>query len=323
MSGPKALFAALLTLLCASPAHAWQCNRVRDNNGQPTGSALYWPTRAIPYTFNQRGSAQLPRDASFNAIREAFNTWQSSTLRPTEPMGCSTQLADPGATSTDLSFVEGALTDQDFAGYSVLNPNVNRNVVIFRDDAWAYPLTGDQTADYMSMTTVTYNKLSGEILDADVEFNSFGYRFTLDDSNVIYDLQNVASHEVGHFLGFGHATDANATMYKTAEFGEISKRLLSCDDAVGLWFRFPAGGSTMNCSGGVIDDACGQCAAPAPLKLTPTIKVQRAHDGHGGCTCQGSEPAGWAGVFGALLALRRACQRRLRRLRRGLDPRMR
>lgn len=316
MLRPKAYAAAALSLLCATPAYAWQCNRVRDNNNQPTGSALYWPTRAIPYAFNQQGTYQLPRDDAFNAIREAFNTWQSSALRPTEPAGCPDVLADPEATATDLRFVEGPPTEQTFAGYSVLNPNINRNLVIFRDAGWAYPLIGDQTADYMSMTTVTYNRLSGEILDADIEFNSYGYQFTLDDANVVYDLQNVASHEVGHFLGLGHSLDGNATMFKTADFGETSKRLLSCDDAVGLWFRFPAGATTMNCSGGRIDDACGQCAPPAPLSLSPQVHVRRTHDGHGGCQCQSAQPAGWTGLLGALVVLRRALRRRLGRGRR-------
>ena len=296
----------------AGEANAWKCNLVGDPNKAEV-SSLYWADRKIPYVFNAAGTYQLPQDVAFNTIRQAFNNWQSSTLRAGEPAGCPNHLGDTNYTSTDLQFVEGPLTDQDFAGYSLLNPNINRNVVMFRDHAWAYPLTGGESADYMAMTTVTFNKLSGEILDADIELNSFGYQFTVDDDAPIYDLLGVAMHEVGHFLGFGHSSDANATMFPTAGYGELTKRELACDDAAGLWFRFPTGADAQTCARGVLQASCGMCSPSVPLKRMPQATIRRVHDGYGGCQCQSAQSAEAVGLAAAGLVVRRARRDRRRR----------
>ena len=53
------------------------------------------------------------------------------------------------------------------------------------------------------------------------------------------NLSEVATHEIGHTLGFGHATDVTATMYASAHFdGRCAS--LRTDDLNGLTFVYPS-----------------------------------------------------------------------------------
>ena len=117
---------------------------------------------------------------------------------------------------------------------------------------------------------------------------------------------NTATHEIGHFLGFAHSDEPDATMFASATPGETLKRFLSCDDAAILWFRYPAGNPNIGaCKTGQVTAACGQCAPGNTLRFVPTAKVTGTSDGVGGCSC-GSSPASslWLLGLAAVLGLR-------------------
>ena len=170
----------------------------------------------------------------------------------------------------------------------------------------------------MALTTVTFNKLTGHIVDADIEFNTMGYPFTVGNDNVAWDLLNIATHEVGHFLGFAHSKVADATMFNLASFGETTKRTLSCDDASILWFRYPTGEKARTCGVGNLNDRCGFCQRPGVLSNKPALRLNRADGGRGGCSCQTLAPQD-VGLLGSLVALCAARRRRAAK-RRGRGP---
>jgi hypothetical protein len=79
----------------------------------------------------------------------------------------------------------------------------------------------------LAITVLTYDSETGEILDADIVLNGI-HPFSAEDGDArSFDLQNVLTHEIGHFLGLGEDTDdSGATMYAYSELGETDKRVL-------------------------------------------------------------------------------------------------
>ncbi len=84
--------------------------------------------------------------------------------------------------------------------------------------------------------------LSGNpITDMDTTFNT-SYPWSTSGGSSAYDVQNVATHELGHWLRlldlYGSG-DTEATMYYSVSTGEIKKRSLETDDLDGINYIYP------------------------------------------------------------------------------------
>lgn len=80
----------------------------------------------------------------------------------------------------------------------------------------------------------------GYITDADFVLNtSYSWSTTTPANPTPWDVQSVATHELGHFLGLGHSTSATATMYSIGVIGTISMRSLESDDLSGINNIYP------------------------------------------------------------------------------------
>lgn len=62
-------------------------------------------------------------------------------------------------------------------------------------------------------------------------------------ANTEVDLQSVALHEFGHWLGLGHDPDNKAVMYSTLTLGTL-KRDLNTNDRVGIAYIYPCGSAS-------------------------------------------------------------------------------
>ncbi|HEX2227921.1 MAG TPA: hypothetical protein VHM64_12335, partial [Candidatus Binatia bacterium] len=95
------------------------------------------------------------------------------------------------------------------------------------------------------LTFVWYSRISGEVLEVDTLFNkrypwanftgSDECQKSLDAPDA-YDLQNIATHEFGHWAGLDDLfenTDKDLTMYGFGAGGEIKKRTLETGDRSG------------------------------------------------------------------------------------------
>ena len=288
--------AALVLLTALSASAQGYVRTVASDNGS-TVICVAWNKRQLTYRVDAAGSAQTPGDSEFTALDSAFATWQV--------------LSD---SCSDFSFIRGPRIDA---------PNIGKgtedaNVLTFREESCrtAAPQSDpcnsdgscgnkyhcwDHSDGTIALTTLTFSTRTGLILDADIEFNSATYLFTTISSPpcepgreaptcVAYDLQNTATHEIGHVVGFDHVDNPTSTMAPTAPVGETSKRILDLGTADGFCSTYPAGGPPMPCD--------------EQAQLQRHINAQNA--GSFGCTCSGVAGGPWLlGAAGLLFALRR------------------
>jgi hypothetical protein len=186
----EALLAGAALIVASSPVRAFVCSRAVDTDGNDTGPSLTWATRDLSFALHENGTEDVAALDELEVLRNSFQVWENVQ-----------ECAAPGRTS-DITFHERELTNLDLIGFDFLHPERNANVLIFRDDAWPH---AGQGSLIIALTTTTYSAQTGEILDADIEFNSAGFEFTIGDTGVVTDLMNTAVHEIGHILGLGHS----------------------------------------------------------------------------------------------------------------------
>lgn len=187
---------------------------------------VQWARGTVEYEINSRGSQALYPDESRipdelkHDVFDSFDEWNKQS--------CS-----------DFEMIYAGLTDHDQTGFNENIPREdNINVVLWQDEQWPHP-----QYDAVALTTVTFQPQTGEIVNADIEFNTADYSFTNSDDDVEVDVRNTLTHEVGHFLGLDHSPISSATMFATAPPGETQKRHLHDADIAGLCFIYPEGES--------------------------------------------------------------------------------
>lgn len=85
---------------------------------------------------------------------------------------------------------------------------------------------------------VTYTWSSGgNAVESDAAYNT-AYPWSTSGASNAMDLQNVATHELGHTFGMGHSTTASAnsclTMYPYVDYGWTHQRTLGDGDLLGI-----------------------------------------------------------------------------------------
>ena len=203
---------------CRSTTCSGDCPRDLDNC-KISGHPLYWPGLCVGFSLNKAGSEHIDFAAFREVVHRGFVAWSE---------------LDCGDGPATLAFTELGTVACHRAEY---NPDLsNANIILFQDHKWSY--TGPDNT--LAKTTVTYDVDSGEIFDADIELNHAYNEFTIADQDVVYDLQSIVTHEIGHFIGLDHTPDYIATMYAAYEKGTIGLRTLEIDDEEGLCAAYPA-----------------------------------------------------------------------------------
>jgi predicted Zn-dependent protease len=223
-----------LALWLGLPLAAQAFVRSRDPD---TNACLWWKERTVEIHLNNACSRDTALAACQNAVWTTFERWN-------EPI-CS-----------DFRFIAAGITDRDDVGFDQNNWNDNINLVVWRETTWGH----DPQA--IAITTTTYDTLTGEVVDSDIELNGRDYTFsTAESDEVLVDIANTLAHEAGHTVGLDHSSDPNASMYGYAPPGEIRKRDLSQDDIDGLCHVYPYDRDLPPCEGFEPPGGNGGCSA--------------------------------------------------------------
>ncbi len=275
-----------LLVLSAGPARAYcrtSTTSTPDHDGHvcappqasDSGAPIAWYMPRITYSVQQDASQDVPFEAAQAAVRAAFDTWMS---------------ADCGGEPPRIELIEGDAAV--CAGYDYNKERANANVIFFVDQGWA------DEPEKLAVTTVTFNKNTGEIYDADMGLNSTDWTFTTTGAAGGMDLLSVLTHEAGHFLGLAHSAAPDATMNERYSPPEVQDlRSLAADDNDGICAIYPPAPIAEECDATPRHGFSPLCGAeqPAPEEEEePAADRCCCTDGYecvdgacveGGCSC--------------------------------------
>jgi MYXO-CTERM domain-containing protein len=118
----------------------------------------------------------------------------------------------------------------------------------------------------IGVTTPVWNQ-GGFVIDADIQYNAVGFRWSTTGTNNTVDTQSIATHENGHFLGLDHTPISRAVMFASYPGG--ARRALDADDTAGVCALYPSGQAVPDAgTPPQPDDPCAQftsCAGCTPV----------------------------------------------------------
>lgn len=201
-----------------NPSRNYSRNRTDGSNGTGTGPYLYWSSNTIPIPYFISYPTFKNLTSFTTAIHNSFRTWRS-------------------VSNTTIDFIGMGCSQ------SVLNENDGINNVIYTQKNWSYDTS--IIALTRNFYVATESSKQGLILDTDILLNAVNHAFTTTAESGKHDVQNILTHEIGHWIGLGHEVapiDVTATMYATASPGETNKRILHDNDISAVRAAYPGSG---------------------------------------------------------------------------------
>jgi uncharacterized protein (TIGR03437 family) len=211
--------------------------RIQFGGGTPTAWNLTNPRTPIvengrvTYTIDSAGSDNIPFSEVEQAITASFQSWEDV---PTSTIAFQRK---PNFTS-DKSLLSGA-----FETFWIENSTIVGG--------------GGDIAGALAVTFTLFALDNGEIIDASMVFNGNEFTWATDGRADAIDVQEVATHEIGHSIGLDHSPNAAATMFPRTGQGRVQNRSLSPDDHIAASVIYPTPdfvSSTGNISGRVLDN---------------------------------------------------------------------
>lgn len=189
----------------------------------------------ITYNLNPAGSDNLTFDQTAQALASSFQSWEDITTSTVAfKRGPDTTIASTGTDNIyQVFWVEDSTTTSD-------GLDISGALAVTR------------------LTTYVGGTREGEIVDASTVFNGNQYTWAMDGRLDAMDIQEVATHEIGHAIGLSHSPIGGATMFPRTGEGRTDSRTLASDDIIAASVMYPESGfveSTGTVSGTIRDNS--------------------------------------------------------------------
>ncbi|MCI0407068.1 MAG: matrixin family metalloprotease, partial [Acidobacteria bacterium] len=210
------LLVALTALLSPRAADSYTLIR-RTSFSNPSA---FWPLPSLPLPMliSSAGSDNVPGSDDTNAIIAAQQSW------------------------TNINTEFFAFTAPTVGTGTALNATDGKNSIFF-DETGANFGVGSTA---IAFTALNFSASTGVISDTDLLFNGLlTYSTATPTPAGVFDIQSIATHELGHVQGLDHAGLINAVMFPIGADGLQFQRSLASDDRIGTSLLYPetAGGS--------------------------------------------------------------------------------
>ena len=249
-----------LALMLALTATVSSYAFVRLANG---AYGLYWANgtrNSIFYTISTSKPAPgIPDGSADAAIRLGFQRWQA-------------------VPSTSITFQEDQRPDQ-----RARTDWTQQDLHLVWFDTNDSSNMFSNNSGLVAVTPVSFGG-DGSIFDADIIFNAKDHQFSTTLQAGTFDVQNIATHEIGHFMGLDHSAIVGATMNPFAIQQDVRLRSLEKDDVAGASAVYPHPGFAMgSISGRIMNGASGVSGAhivAEDQQGTPVSSGLSQGDGH-------------------------------------------
>ena len=178
---------------------------------------LHWVQFPIRYFVTNRDVDQVSASQFQGAIGRAFSTWHAVPNTP---------------------------TSSQFVGFTSATPSNSPGATVLGFES--HP----EEDRALAITGFTYDTVTGEIVEADIFFNTiFSWSTAQAGSTGRFDVESIALHELGHLFGLSHSAlgetelrsggrrvlGTGSVMFPIAfSAGDISDRTLKADDIAGF-----------------------------------------------------------------------------------------
>ncbi|MFH1017043.1 MAG: matrixin family metalloprotease [Pseudomonadota bacterium] len=203
------------------------------------GKFTRWIGNQAHYVLDRKGSHDFDGDALVGcdpsgacvtvqeAVRKSFDAWEQ-------------------VSGADVRVLEDPTQDVTNAGYD------RKNTIQWVEQGWR-SLSFAPPSGALAVTICTYRTNDSANEDCDILFNGENFKWGVinsrrEETSGVVDIQNIATHEIGHFFGVDHSSEdifeANqklylATMFFTSGPGETFRRILKDDDIAALRNLYP------------------------------------------------------------------------------------